>query len=482
MRTRFITLALLLVSWPCWATTYYLANASTTPAGNDSNSGASASVPWLTPNHALNCGDTIIAVASTAYSASNFQTFGTVTCSAGNNVAWLTCATFDGCKISGLTTNQRGMSISRSYWGVEDWEVDGSATSGHCFIAQPATTTTNIHNIIFADDIATGCGPAGFEAGNNSDAGVDYFAIVGTITYGTAGGSVSCGSGIEIYSPVATDTLPGTHIYIAGNFSWSNKNGNPCGGTTPTDGEGINFDTFDGSQTGGLTPYNQQAVADNNIVLNNGGRGFEAENNLVGAPDNSHIYVRHFTSWQNNTDLNQTALCACALGEIAGINFNNIEMYRNITATTAATGVNGSALYDFWATTPTAQDLIYQNIGWSATGTYSAKYDPGSVFSFGPGNLFGTNPQFANPVAPGAPSCSGYANTEACMATVIADFTPTNPAAAGYGYQVPSAMSVYDPLYPQWLCNVTNLPAGLVTPGCLVASATTGSVSGGTQQ
>jgi hypothetical protein len=52
------------------------------------------------------------------------------------------------------------------------------------------------------------------------------------------------------------------------------------------------------------------------------------------------------------------------------------------------------------------------------------------------------------------------------MATVIANFTPTAPAAKSYGYQIPSTTSIYDPLYPQWLCGVTNLPAGLVTPGC----------------
>jgi hypothetical protein len=51
------------------------------------------------------------------------------------------------------------------------------------------------------------------------------------------------------------------------------------------------------------------------------------------------------------------------------------------------------------------------------------------------------------------------------MSTVIANFTPTNAAAMAYGYQVPSSTPVYDPLFPQWLCNV-NLPSGLVTMGC----------------
>jgi hypothetical protein len=51
------------------------------------------------------------------------------------------------------------------------------------------------------------------------------------------------------------------------------------------------------------------------------------------------------------------------------------------------------------------------------------------------------------------------------MATVITNFRPTNQATWGYGYQIPSSTQTYDPLFPQWLCNV-NLPAGLVTMGC----------------
>jgi hypothetical protein len=52
------------------------------------------------------------------------------------------------------------------------------------------------------------------------------------------------------------------------------------------------------------------------------------------------------------------------------------------------------------------------------------------------------------------------------MATVIADFAPMNVEAKGYGYQIPSSTPAYDPLFPQWLCGVTNLPTGLVTMGC----------------
>ena len=39
-------LTFLASSVPASATTYYLANASTSPAGNDSNNGTSAATPW----------------------------------------------------------------------------------------------------------------------------------------------------------------------------------------------------------------------------------------------------------------------------------------------------------------------------------------------------------------------------------------------------------------------------------------------------
>src|SRR5712672_1048294 len=104
------------------AKVYYLS-----PAGSDSNSGQSASVPWLSPKHPLNCGDVIVAASSTDYSAANFGTgkWGTVICSSADNVAWLKCATFDTCKIRGTTTP--GMWVDQSFWGVQGWEVTTSA-------------------------------------------------------------------------------------------------------------------------------------------------------------------------------------------------------------------------------------------------------------------------------------------------------------------------------------------------------------------
>ena len=278
---------------PPAGTTYYLATAA--DGGNDSNDGRSQALPWLSPNHSLNCGDVIIAAASTGYSASNFRTgkWGTVTCPAGNNVAWLKCVTFDACKISSSTL--QGMWVDQNYWGVQGWEVTTTSgdTAGTCFLAEPNwTTPITIHHIIFANDVANGCGYNGFASGNNGTASVDYIVIVGNIAFNAALANNGCNNGIDIYQPVESDSLPGTHIYVAGNFSFGIVDVNPCNGGPPTDGEGLSFDTFDGDSgypDGPSSPYAAQAVADNNILVANGGRGLMAGNNGNGTGPFAHI-------------------------------------------------------------------------------------------------------------------------------------------------------------------------------------------------
>ncbi|MGC2661451.1 MAG: hypothetical protein WA324_26150, partial [Bryobacteraceae bacterium] len=58
-----------------------------------------------------------------------------------------------------------------------------------------------------------------------------------------------------------------------------------------------------------------------------------------------------------------------------------------------------------------------------------------------------------------------------CMATVIANFTPTNSSAKAYGYQTPVSTPVTNSLFPTWLCNV-GLPSGLVSTPCVPGNST----------
>jgi len=433
---------------PPTGNTYYLAPAGT--GGNDSNSGLSPGTPWLTPNHAVNCGDVLVAAAG-VYLGLNFtySKWGTVNCPTGNSVAWLKCATFDGCKITATGTSVMGVAISKSYWGVQGFEVTATQDTNACFFAYPYSGAT-IHHIIFANNICNGAFAGGITSSSNGSAGVDYLVIIGNAVYNAAQGTVNCNSGISVGAPSPSNSLSGTHIYVAGNFSWSNVDGNPCGGSASSDGEGIIFDTF--SQNS----YNQQAVIDNNVSLFNGGRGIQAYLN-----PSAKIYFRHNTAFGNNTQAKQVNLGNC--GEIELSTSVSSEVFLNLAETNSPAGCDSNTVYAFMVASGNNTDYVYQNDGYDASGNNFAMASS-TGYTAGPNNLT-VNPQFASPVAPGAPSCGSATSVPNCMATLIADFTPT--AAKGYGYQTPSSTPVYDPLFPQWLCNV-NLPTGLVTLGCQI--------------
>jgi hypothetical protein len=456
MRNLLCILALLCLPLPCAATAYYLANASTSPVGNDSNTGTDAAHPWLSPNHAVNCGDTITAVASTSYSSANFASgkWGVVTCAGGNNVAWVICATFDGCKISGGSSD--AMKISASYWGVQGWET--TSTTGACFAISPPSTTT-IHHIILANDVCNGAG-SGFNAFNNGSASVDYLIYLGDIAYNAAQSTSECTSAFSLWEPLNSDTKIGTHIYWAGNFAFGNVEPAICASVAASDGEGFIIDTLDGGT------YNGQVVLDNNISVFNGGRAVEILLNTVNSPL-PRVFVRGTTAYYNGQQNYSGSFYAC--GDMLIDSAYSTEISNTLITSTAAAACGGNNVASFLVLDGNGTDFVYNNYGYTSLGagyfTYSAG---GSGFAFGPNNTL-TDPVFANPVSPGAPSCSGKTNTVDCMSTVIANFTPTVTAAKLYGYQIPSTTSRYDPLYPPWLCSVTNLPTGLQTPGCVIA-------------
>lgn len=437
---------------PYQGVSYYLAPASA--GGNDSNNGLSPSTPWLSPKHALNCGDTITAAVSSAYQQTQFQfgQWGTVSCSPGSqaNVAWLKCAEFDGCKLA--ATSQNGIWVTSSYWGVEGFEVTASGGAAICFSAYPPTGTANIHHIIFANNIANGCYGAGFEPVPNGTAGVDYFTLIGNIAYNGTQESAECSSGITIFQPVQSDTLPGTHIYVAGNFSWGNFNPAPCAGQTPTDGEGIIFDTFDANS------YTQQAVMEDNIAFMNGSSGFR-----VDMTTKAPIYIVNNTSYGNNGDqaMNSTWCGEFTLQESNGINVSN-----NIAMTNSASGCGKNPNYAYYVGEGGSADMINSNFGYGMNGQNGgSNLSPG--FAYGSANLFGASPEFVNPPSsnPGAPNCSGHSSVVDCMSSTISGLTPKASAAIGFGYQPPTNTFTSDPLFPTWLCNA-NLPSGLIPNHC----------------
>jgi hypothetical protein len=179
------------------------------------------------------------------------------------------------------------------------------------------------------------------------------------------------------------------------------------------------------------------------------------------------VYGNNKDANQRNHDCGQIVLAT---------NPNAVEfsqVFGNLSMTTQTTGGacgTGSSQYVYSVYNGNSTDSVYQNYGYSAAGN-NTQSGSSSGFSFGLSNTFETDPAFANPVDPGTPNCSGYSSVPACMGIVITNFTPTNATARSYGYQIPRSTPVYDPLYPHWLCSVTNLPTGLVTPGCTQATS-----------
>ena len=440
---------------PIGGVTYYLAPAAN--GGSDSNSGLTSATPWLTPNHSVNCGDVIIAAASASYSDANFTTgnWGTVNCPTANNVSWLKCATFDACKITATSTG--GIWVDKSYWGVQGWEVTIPTTSSNpwagCFWAYPShSATAIIHHIVFANNVANGCGGGGFQASPVNGYSVDYWAVVGNIAYNSAqNGQYECSSAINNNYFQNYDTQPGTHVFIAGNFAWDTFDPNPCNGGTPTDGEGIDI------ANNNTYSYTGQTVVENNLTFWNGRSGV-----LVGDDPTGLTYVLYNTSYASNLDTNQNYQ-GCA--EIAGVQNSNTFVYSNLVSTSQVNGCGANPIYVLSEQNGDGTDEFYSNWGYAQNGQYTLVYESGS-FAFGPNNTF-QDPQFTNAPNsnPGAPNCSSYSSVPACMAPIIADFVPRASGASAYGYQTPLSYPVADPLFPQWLCNV-NLPSGLVTMGC----------------
>ena len=442
-----------------FATTYYLAPASM--GGYDGNNGQSIGKPWLSPKHSLNCGDVILALSSTSYDSSNFNSghWGNVSCPGGNNVAWLKCETFDSCK---MYSGVEGMYIDHSYWGIQGWEVNvWGGNSGFCFGAAPSYTNwTNIHHIIFANDIANGCMGGGFVSFNVGTAGVDYLTVVGNIAYNAAQGSAQCYNGISIYQPVQLDWGSGTHIYVAGNFAWNNSQHNPCGGVQAWGGDGIIFDTLDGSQ--GLPyPYQAQVVAENNVVIGNGGHGIEVQNNIAGS-GHAPIIIANNTVWGNEalSTMQYAHLCSEVLLNSA----YNVQERYNLVATKAPTACVSNPNYALSAYTVNGTVWVYSNFAFAYNSQYTYVYN-GPNFAYATNNVLGVNPNLANAYVPGPPSCGSAENVTSCMAWVANNFKPTNSIATWAGYQKPSSTPSIAPLFPTWVCNA-KLPAGLTIKPC----------------
>jgi hypothetical protein len=434
--------------------------------------GGDSAHPWLTPNHPLNCGDVILAQPG-AYTSSNFNgNFGPVSCPNANDVAWLKCENFLTCTIDAGGSN--GMALTTPYWGIQGWQVNNASS---CFVISPDFGASQpTHHVILANNVASHCSGNGLSINSGVGFGVDYFAIVGNWVYNSATTTSDCYAAISIYEAVNYDSAPGTHIYIAGNLVNDTLN-SLCNNGHTYGGDGIVFDTFDGFGNAAVMqphPYTGQSLVDNNILLFNGGSGWDQYDNSAHPPNGVQI-VRHNTAYGNMFDPNAYDLGSCAQLRMRkdAEGSSNTTIEYNIADSTQATGCSGNTLYDIFAADTLGapgSTVVTNNWGYTASHQYFtqslADTNNASGVVVVSNELTGVSPGFANPVDPGQPSCSGHASVPDCMSSVAANFKPSGNAVS-YGYQAPSSTPVHDDLFPQWMCSVTSFPPGLVTMGCL---------------
>lgn len=259
--------------------TYYIS-----PTGNDNNNGTSASSPWLTPNHGVNCGDVIIAAPGSYSTMLQFGTvancpsssggidghggiyFATLLC--GGNVG--TCAvTEPACSVEYVAA---GIEINNDNWAVEGWGgsmLYTTSCAGMPFEVNVGGPTNGgvsgtLHHVAYINNLAYNNANAfGADDHGNGAYGVDYWAIVGNIAQNSAGRADCHPEGcyydaaIDMIGVANYDTVAGTHIFTAGNFMINNQQ--TLGGAS--DGEAMMADTWD------ALDYTQQAVIRDNLAV-----------------------------------------------------------------------------------------------------------------------------------------------------------------------------------------------------------------------
>ncbi len=483
------------------------------PTGSDSNSGTSASSPWLTPNHAVNCGDVIIAAAGTYTNQFN-QSWGTVSnCPStsggidgrgGVYFATILCA---GPDLEACQVNSGGNAAAFDIQQQSNWAVEGfKATSGgantsnqvtpafaaDCGISIGPCNAGIFHHFAFINDVAydssDGFGLAGC-CGNGSS-GIDYIAVVGDIAENSAQGNPAnsyCVAAIDIVGPINYDTKPGTHMYVYGNFSYNNRT------SCATDVENYMFDTWD------VNGYSSLGVAQNNMGWLSGRFGLHVFDQQI-KPTNATVSILNNTLFGSN-QLNDSCCYGYANGDINIANSNSsgnsiwggVTIQDNLVQKNQAWQGGNSSGYPVFAFVIGGP---YSNVTVGGNGSQNYFYGlatdcngnaclpssaPYGAESFGAESNLGTNyytsPAFQNTSdlisnQSGTPNCTGFSNTTICMGynanthklinpSAIYDLQPTASGASAAGYQLPSTNCVTSgPIatyYPTWLKGIVYL-------------------------
>ena len=457
------------------------------PTGSDSNNGLTAATAWATANHAVKCGDVIIAAAGSYNTSLPGEGFGAVSnCpsasggidgTGGIYFATLLCG---GTYVGACTITEPNKTAFEptSNWAIEGWQVSGIGAGYTAFMPYACTSGTVLHHIALINDISFNLGQAygtndcGMSGAGKTSPGSDYVAVIGNIAQNAAQNTI-CLAAIDGVGVARYDAIPGTHIYFYGNFAWANLV--RCN----TDGEAFMFDTLDGNGFAGT------AIMANNIAWDSERYGIQVydQNINSNAPT---VKLYNNTLFDNNNDTSGTA--RAVVGEINIQNSTGspflwtISSYNNISKPNFATNASGEYVYselvNAGGSNVTVGGSNSQNIfKGKQTACYGTTCDPGfNVVSYASGPL-GTNtysdPLFTNTSdllsnRNGAPNCSSFANVTACMGwnantstltpdTPIYDLTPAASGVSKKGYQLPSTTCAANADYPAWLKGVVYL-------------------------
>jgi len=482
--------------------------------------------PWCNVNHALNCGDVVIAQPGT-YNGT-FVPFGAVSnCpstsggidgTGGIYFAVLLCGGTDlgtnGCIINcataacssgvvgsgGRSGISAAMNLGQNYWAIEGWTATGNGASHQGFqVDSCLTITTVVHHIAFINDIVYNAGQGydtddcGYGANPTYSNGPDYWAVVGSIAQNASQNTICLGA-VDAVGVSQLDSGAGTHIYFYGNFSYAHVDPS-C--RTVSDTEDYMFDTWDRHNV------SYQGVIANNI-------GFGADRMCIQLFEQSNFANIPTIKVYNNTCFrdNLYSYNDWADGEIQIQSTTaNITWIISITNNIAyqPNSANGNGTGTVWALTDgpsgapnglTISGNVFKGNNSSCRGTYcNSGFDAVSWQSQALINGAATyvNPAFTNTAdllanQAGVPNCTGFTTTTACMGwnavtstlttpSIISDLTPTAGGTAGKGYQLPSTICAANADYPTWLKGVVYLQwnsgthtitekAGLVTKPC----------------
>lgn len=484
--------------------TYYIS-----ASGSDGNNGTSPATPWATPNHAIVCGDVIIAAAGTYNgdmatwgAVSNCpSTTGGIDGAGGIYAAVLLCGASDlgtgGCIINcataacnaghvgsgGRSGTSAAMNINSNYWAIEGWNINGNG-AGHrgiqidsCF-----TTSTVIHHIISINNVIHNAGQAfdsddcGYGFSPTDTNGGDYFAALGMLVQSAAQDTICLGA-IDAVAPGVLDTNSGTHIYFYTNYSYAHTS------ACSSDVEDYLFDTWDAHNAA------YQGVIANNIGYATTRMCIQVfqQTGTTGHAPVAPINIYNNTCFQDNVSTGGDNLWGEINLQASGgsVLSYNYTVYKNIAYQPLATSAGGGGVSALLLTSFTGtmtiggsgtQNVLRANNSSCKAGagqcnsTFDAEaFSPATAANLGTNTY--SNPSFTNTTdllanQVGAPNCTGYATTTACAGYNVLTQTLTTPSiisdlqATGFpgaGFQLPSATCAANADYPSYLKGLNRL-------------------------